>query len=236
MTMRWSNLAFFHWRVPPDAVRRTLPDELDVDLHEDAAWLGLVPFTMPVIRPTWWPAGVTLPRTTEFHECNVRTYVTCRGIPGVWFYSLDAGSPHAVIAARMLFRLPYFRARIRLHVSDRSIEYDLQRRRRTWRGRAPRMRAQWTVGERLDASTPGSFEYFLTERYSLFSAASNGRIHRGRIHHDPWPLRSAHVHELEDELCASAGFEALDHMPHVMAADPIDVRAWRLETMPATTP
>jgi uncharacterized protein len=43
---------------------------------------------------------------------NVRTYTTIDGKPGIWFMSLDAASPIAVIGARRTYRLPYFKARM----------------------------------------------------------------------------------------------------------------------------
>ena len=43
---------------------------------------------------------------SAFPELNVRTYVSVGGRPGVYFFSLDAGNPLAVGAARVLFNLP----------------------------------------------------------------------------------------------------------------------------------
>ena len=40
-------------------------------------------------------------------ELNVRTYVTAKGIPGVYLLSLDAANPLVVGAARAMFHLPY---------------------------------------------------------------------------------------------------------------------------------
>jgi uncharacterized protein YqjF (DUF2071 family) len=47
-------------------------------------------------------------------ELNLRTYVHDRaGVPGVWFYSLDANQWLAVKIARRFFHLPYEHARMR---------------------------------------------------------------------------------------------------------------------------
>ena len=53
-----------------------------------------------------------VPRLSTFPELNVRTYVTRDGKPGIWFFSLDAGSTLAVEGAKRLYRLPYHRARM----------------------------------------------------------------------------------------------------------------------------
>src|SRR5258708_39782141 len=37
----------------------------------------------------------------------------------------------------------------------------------------------------------GTLEYFLTERYCLYTTDGRGRIIRGEIHHPPWPLQDA---------------------------------------------
>lgn len=227
--MRWTHLAFLHWRVPAELVQASLPTGLEVDTFDNSAWIGLVPFAMPIIRPRYWPPGITLPRVTEFRECNVRTYATLNGTKGVWFYSLDAGSPLACWAARTFWQLPYYRAKIRVMRADDTISYTVQRRHKTYRGGGPMMRARWTIGDRLPPSKPGSLEHFLTERYWLFAQRRNGRLERGRVSHPQWPLRSATLLDLEDELVASAGFGALDHMPIVHAADPIDVLGCTLE-------
>lgn len=42
----------------------------------------------------------------------MRTFVTYEGKRGIWFFSLDADSPWAVEAARLVYRLPYHRASI----------------------------------------------------------------------------------------------------------------------------
>jgi uncharacterized protein YqjF (DUF2071 family) len=68
----WSNLLFVHWDVRPEILRRLLPTELELDLFEGAAFVGLVPFTMAGVRLDGLPA---VPGLSRFHETNVRTYV-----------------------------------------------------------------------------------------------------------------------------------------------------------------
>ena len=106
MKQAWRNLAFLHWRMPVDVVQRTLPPGLTVDTFDGAAYIGLVPFYMRRIRPRFLPP---VPGLSWFLEVNVRTYVIDHnGVPGVWFYSLDANQWFAVKIARRFFKLPYF--------------------------------------------------------------------------------------------------------------------------------
>ena len=112
MRQSWLDVAFLHWRYDPAIVRPLVPRGLELDLHDGAAWIGLVPFTI---------AGLTLPRApavpylSNFPETNVRTYATDRtGGAGVWFFSLDAARLLAVVGARVGYGLPYFWSRMRV--------------------------------------------------------------------------------------------------------------------------
>ena len=111
MRMRWEQLLFAHWPLPPHLLRPLIPQELDLDLRDGEAWLGIVPFTMRDVSPRLLPH---IPSIADFHELNVRTYVSYRGKPGVWFFSLDAASRLAVRVARAAFHLPYFDAHMKL--------------------------------------------------------------------------------------------------------------------------
>lgn len=51
MAMDWSDLLFMHWRVPPELLRRLIPEGLRLDLFENEAWIGVVPFRMSGVRP-----------------------------------------------------------------------------------------------------------------------------------------------------------------------------------------
>jgi len=88
---------------------------LAIDTHDGVAWIGITPFTMWGNRPVFAP---TLPLLGESHELNVRTYVHLDGVPGVWFFSLDANNTIAVFGARLAFHLPYFKARMSLERQD----------------------------------------------------------------------------------------------------------------------
>src|SRR5689334_6556344 len=104
MRQRWECLTFLHWSYDPDVVARHLPPGLELDLHDDQAWVGLVPFRMHV-QP---PFGPRLNIVPPFPETNVRTYVRGPGgQSGIWFFSLDAGSATAVSTARATYALPY---------------------------------------------------------------------------------------------------------------------------------
>ncbi len=115
LRQRWNDLLFAHWAVSPPEVQRLLPSSLEVDTHEGAAYLGVIPFWMDEVRTRIaGNATIAVPTTTTFPELNLRTYVRSRvsGLAGVYFFSLDCASPLAVFGARTLFHLPYFPARM----------------------------------------------------------------------------------------------------------------------------
>jgi uncharacterized protein YqjF (DUF2071 family) len=221
---RWSDLLFLHWQIDPALVQSTLPDGLTVDTHNGAAYVGIVPFFMERIRPRWLPA---LPWVSWFLELNVRTYVHDRnGRPGVWFYSLDCNQPIAVVIARRLFHLQYHHAQMRARRSGGSIDY-ICRRRGTTKAAPFSWQAEGTAME----AAPGSLQFFLVERYALFSTAPDGTLHMGRVHHRPYLLRGAAVKEFSTEPARHAGFELAGPPTSALCSDAVDVEIFALERM-----
>ena len=99
MTQTWHDLLFAHWPVDAAALRALVPASVELDLFDGTAWLGIVPFYMTNVAPRLVPA---LPWVSAFPGLNVRTYVIVGNKPGVFFFSLDAGNPLTVGAARGL--------------------------------------------------------------------------------------------------------------------------------------
>jgi len=112
----WRALLFLHWAIPEEAVRRLVPPALSIDVFEGVTYVGLVPFTMHDVR--LGPLGLA-----DFLEVNLRTYVHADGVPGVWFFSLDAVSRLAVWGGRALYRLPYFHAEMACDRRDGTYDY-----------------------------------------------------------------------------------------------------------------
>jgi hypothetical protein len=219
--MRWHDLLFMHWPVPAEALRRLIPAQLELDTYAGEAWLGVVPFTMSGVRGRWMPP---VPGLSAFAELNVRTYVTAGGMPGVWFFSLDAESWLAVRGARVTFYLPYFDARMRVRHEGAMVEYRSQR---THKGAsAATFEARYWPAGGVRHSEPESLEYFLTERYCLYSADTRGRVWRGHIHHCPWPLQAAGCETIENTMSAKLGVELRRREPLLHFAKYLEVLAW----------
>lgn len=207
MYQAWRRLLFLHWAVEPAGLSKHLPDGLHLDLHDDRAWLGIVPFFMCGVRPRGLPA---VPVLSNFLELNVRTYVhDDNGVPGVWFFSLDASNRIACAIARSRFHLPYHHAN--MSASDGGwIDYHAQRR-----GTATEARFRYRGTGTTQATDPGTLEFFLVERYLLFAHdAASGCLFSGRVHHQPYQVQSAEVEEFSTSPLVWDGLALPPGPPH----------------------
>jgi uncharacterized protein YqjF (DUF2071 family) len=219
MTQTWTNLLFAHWPVDTAAIRAKVPSEFELDLFDGQAWLAVVPFYMSNVGPRALPA---LPFASEFEELNVRTYVRVGDRPGVYFFSLDAASAFAVKTARTLLNLPYFGATMKMVFRGDEVEYDSSRGEEPAAAFTARYRP---IGAPV-APTPGTLEYFLTERYCLYHVDGRGRPYRLEIHHPVWPLQVAEATIERNSMASAAGFELPDRPPLLHFSKRQDVVAW----------
>lgn len=222
--MNWANLLFLHWRVEPGIMRELVPRELEIDVFDGSAWVGLVPFRMEQCDFKGVPR---LPGTKDFFECNVRTYVKYRGRVGVWFFSLDAQTLLPVLGGRWMWSLNYVHSNFDVSKRDDVTDYRLTRRAGPWE--KGETHVKWRSGELLAESAPGSLEEFLTERYWLFTKRW-GKIMGGQVQHRKWQLRKAEVLHVKDSLIAAAGLK-VEGQPLAWASDNIKVEGRKLEEL-----
>jgi uncharacterized protein YqjF (DUF2071 family) len=186
MAQTWRDLLFAHWSLPPESLARVLPPALPLDTFDGRAWIGVTPFEVSGLRPR---GGFPVPRISRFPELNVRTYVSLDGKPGIFFLSLDAASAIAVLAARRAYRLPYFHARMSIERGEDGIRYRSERT--SADGERAAFAAEYGPRGAVFQAARGSLEYFLTERYCLYTVDDAGRPLRADIQHPPWPLQPA---------------------------------------------
>lgn len=226
LRQQWGDLLFMHWPVPAALLQPYLPPRLQVDTHDGMAWLAVVPFQMSKVRTRISPP---VRGTSEFLELNVRTYVHLDGVPGVWFFSLDATSMLAVWAARTFFNLPYLRASMQLSSPGPQLRQFTARR--THGGAPPaHFSATWQIGAPLPPAEPGSLAFFLTERYCLYTSNKvQTKLYRGRVAHAPWPLCAAEVLDYKSTLIESHGLPTPSGAPVVHAGGTVSVELWPLQ-------
>jgi uncharacterized protein YqjF (DUF2071 family) len=222
MAQRWNNLLFAHWPAQLDIVRALVPSPLTLDLYAGTAWVSVTPFYLSHMRPRGIPA---LPWVSEFPELNVRTYVTVGGRPGVYFFSLDAGSGLAVAGARALYHLPYFRASMSIRETpDGGFRYQSTR---THPGAPPaELDARYRPTGAAESSEAGTLDHWLTERYCLYALDGAGNVYRAEIHHRPWPLQPAEATFERNTMALAAGITLPSQPPRLSFARRLDVVVW----------
>jgi len=210
----WTDLAFFHWRIPVATLRPLVPADLEIDTFDGSAWLGLVPFALSDFSIRRLPA---VPWLSAFLETNLRTYVTDGRKAGVWFFRLDATRALAVLGACIGLGLPYVWSRMEMTRST-GIDYTVRRG-----------RAQLDVSYRAEgpasAAAPGSLTSFLTERYCLY-ATHLGRLSRLEIHHGPWLLQDGSATIRQNSISEAVGLPPVIGKPLVHIAARQDVIGW----------
>ena len=216
----WQGLLFAHWPIAAERLRAVVPSALPLDTFEGQAWVAIVPFYLGGLHARGVPS---LPGLSGFAELNMRTYVSVGGRPGVFFFSLDAGNPLAVAAARLI-HLPYFYAWMRCRRQGDEVSFASRRL-------APgplgaRFRARYRPSGPPYVPHPGTLAHFLTERYCLYTADRRGRTARLEIHHPPWPLQDAEAEIELNTIADAAGLPLPDTAPLLHYSARQDMVAW----------
>ncbi|HZO89170.1 MAG TPA: DUF2071 domain-containing protein [Chthonomonadaceae bacterium] len=205
----WNDLLLAHWPVLEESLRPLVPEVLPIDTFEGQAWLGITPFRLTDAHARFLPS---VPGLSSFLELNVRTYVTVEDKPGVYFFSLDASNPVAVTGARQFFYLPYFTAEMDQRVEEGWIYFHSRRAGGT--DSSPHLRTRYRPTGEVFQALPGTLEYFLIERYCLYTMEDQ-HLYRCEIHHPPWPVQPATA-EFEENTMASAQGIALPETPPLL--------------------
>ncbi len=223
MFQRWDDLLFLHWAWNPIKVQASLPKGLTVDTFEGQAWMGIVPFWMNAVRPRRLPA---LPWLSHFLELNLRTYVHDeQGNPRVWFYSLDYNQPIATAIARRFFGLNYVHAQQTGSRSDPP-EREFRSICRSTKGES---HFKWSPEGSSAVAPPGGLEFFLVERYRLFSQR-NGHLYRGQVWHEPYAISAAKIDLAETTLWVDQNWSQPNRAPdHTMTSAGVSVSIYPLQ-------
>ena len=196
-----------------------MPTQLELDLHQGSAYVAVAPFWMSGIRGRLAPP---LPFLYKFCELNVRTYVRYKEVPGVYFFSLDAGSLPAVLGARASYKLPYYHAAMVIRGARDEFEYTSSRLQRP---RPADFQANYRPVSEPEVRAQGSVEHFLTERYCLYTV-HQGSVLRAYIHHAPWQLQDAEAEFGINTVANASGIELPGTKPLLHYSRVIDVLVW----------
>ena len=181
ISQHWSDLLFINYEVDKDYLRKIVPSYLELDLHDGRAFTSVVPFCMSRVR---FPFTPFLP-FSSLNELNLRTYVTCNGVRGIYFFTLDSNHRFANLIARNFFNLPYNYRKVEL---CRSLD--------SYITTSPEVDIDITIEYSIEKD---SFEEFITERYFLFT--DNGRdVFQGQVFHKPWKLNAVSINHVKEGL------------------------------------
>ena len=222
LSQEWRDLTFMHWEVEVNKLTPHLPEGLDVDTFEGKAFIGVVPFVMKNVRPTWF---FSTPFVSTFPEYNIRTYVTKDGIPGVFFLTLEAQSLVTCSYAPKAYGLPYRYAKGSVKKHGKSVNWHSSRN----NGNLKLIGSTEIIGD-LQQAIPGTLEEFLFERYSLYTS-KNGKIMRGYTHHKKWNFQLAKVAITDNSLTESfaLGIKNLSSPELVHFSSGVNVRTYSIE-------
>ncbi|SEI14233.1 hypothetical protein SAMN05192559_1203 [Halobacillus karajensis] len=185
MTQKWNHLLFMHFPVSKEVIKDHIPRDLELDTYEGTAWITIIPFKVSDMRLRKMPP---VPYLNSYLELNVRTYVRRNGLPGIYFFSLDADKILAVLGAR-LATLPYYYSKMKMkEEKENTFHYTSMRK------GEPEAIFKGSYGPISEAYFPekGSLAYWLLERYYLWSY-KKGALFRGGIHHKQWKIHDAEV-------------------------------------------
>lgn len=196
MEHKWRNLLFLHWEFDPAEIQKTLPPGLYADTYQGKAYVGVVSLFINDVRIKGIPSFLVPAGLSDLLEVNLRTYVYDeQGMPGVWFYTLEANNQIAAQMANRFFSLPYNYADIQGSVgADHHVSFKWKRPQTSF---STDFQYQ-PVGEQFTAE-PDTLEFFLIERYVLF-AYTGSRLISGRIHHAPYSLSQVQLTSWNDQL------------------------------------
>lgn len=221
----WRDVAFLHWRADPAEIAPLLPEGVVPDVHDGSTWVGLIGFQLA--RATLGPSPA-IPYFGTFTEVNVRLYaVDALGRRGVVFLSLEAARLAAVLAARVVFSIPYFWSRTSLSRA----------------GEVRRYMAERHVGEGASdfsvtvggvRAAPSALDEFLTARWALFTRRGRATVSLPNTH-ERWILHDATVVALDDSLLAAAGVRVVGEPDSVLFSPGVRARFGRGRPVPLTT-
>ena len=88
---------------------------------------------------------------------------------------------------------------------------------------------EYAPGAELPAASPASLEFFLVERYRLY-AATGGRLWRGAVFHQPYPLCRVELPAWNEHLLSINRFTPTGRRPeHILMSRGVDVSIFPLE-------
>ena len=184
-TQQWEDVLFLHWPVQPQELQKLIPEELELEQYENKAWLSFVLFKVKGNRLRFTPC---FPGVSSFLQLNVRTYVTCNGKKGIYFFNLDANNTFIVQMTTIGHLLPYRRAVMTERKEGNTFSFTSSYQNL----KVLEEKLMVTFEPKPVRIESRAFESWFVERYNLWTKMKN-RLLRIDICHSPWRLQKVNV-------------------------------------------
>lgn len=209
----WNNVIFMHWEVSYRDLRDLVPPELEIDSFDGKFWISVVPFTMEKIRPAYLPSFSPV---SNFHEINVRTYVTSGGKKGVYFINIESEKLISTLLSRSLSGLPYEKSDIYrepgVYISNN-------------RKKGFTLDIEYKIGNTITNKSP--LMIWLSERYCLYVDREE-KLYRYEIQHKEWEMKELDIEKLD--INYKVGRIEINTIPDIYHYSPgVKVIAWGIE-------
>ena len=178
----WNNAIFFHWEVESELIKPLLPEGINLDTINDKTWVSLVAFDMNHIGIRSIPK---MPHISDFHEINIRVYITCNEKPSVYFLNMEGSKRTSCSVLKMVSKFPYRYSK-------------MNRNNFSYKSKNEPNNDSFYTEYRLDHNVinKDKTDLWLTERYAVFQDYK-GKIIEYDVHHIEWPIQSINVKKLE---------------------------------------
>lgn len=210
----WNNALFLHWKVPADVLKTLIPNTLELDTFEGEAWVSIVAFTMQKIRPRLLPSIKVI---SDFHEINLRTYVSHQGKAGVYFLNIEAEKALSALVSRNVSKLPYQKSDIVYSTVDEQKLYVSKSARGTFLEAEFRVKPGEYVKSNLDR--------WLTERYCLY-VDEGLSVYCYDVHHAEWIIQDVQINRLKLNYRVQQLVLNHDLPDHASYSNGVKVLAW----------
>ena len=213
----WNNALFLHWKVSRDELAELVPKNISIDTFKGNAWISLVAFSMEKIKPKRFPS---VSKISDFHEINVRTYLTTENKAGVYFLNIEAEKQLSVWIIKLLSGLPYEKANISRQQNKYDQKYTSINKRKGFQ-----FDTSFIVGEKIEQKS--ELDKWLSERYCLYLNKGKKR-YRYEIHHKEWNLYNVEITNLKIKY--KIGAITLNDKPDLVHySDGVKVLTWQRE-------
>jgi uncharacterized protein YqjF (DUF2071 family) len=208
MTQVWNDVLFMHWPVARDCIQSLLPRCLELDCYENTPWISFVLYNITNSRLRGFPP---IPPFSSLPGLNIRTYVTYKGIPGIYFFSLDAPQLSAVLGAKWTTGLPYRFAKMNYKKEIDTIEFSS-----SFLGSRgeENFHVVYNPSSYMYEADPDNLDYWLLERYRMYSIRKEKLYHMD-IHHDQWKVSDVKVDHLENSMAPYLPQETFLTQPNI---------------------